>query len=259
MKTKHKWLFILSLAGAFGLSLLYIFAPPAEIIPALLLECGQNTLCAVAAAVLACTGGVPLFPPHKPTRLGVAAILCTAAVALNNFPWEALFSGTLRVSAPVVAVFLFALVCLSTAVLEELLFRGFLLPLCASRMPGGRRGQFGAVLLSSAVFSLAHLLNLATGAGVGATLLQVGYSFLVGCAAAVLFLVSGTLAAPILFHAVYNFGGRLFYRLGEGVTFGIPTVALTAALVTVSAVLLFFTLFCGAGDRTAARFFSQKG
>lgn len=218
------------------------------------LEAAETTLLAVAAAVLCARSGLPLFGR---ARLSPYLGLCVALgflVAVNNLPWLALASGRAWVSAGGGESALFALLCLATAAFEELLFRGFLFPLCLRRLRGSARGRIGAILLSSGVFALAHLLNLIGGAGVGATLLQVGYSFLVGCAAAVLLLITRNLAVPMLFHAVYNFGGLLVPRLGQGVLFDGITVAVTALLGAATAICLFFAARGEVASTTAALF-----
>ena len=178
-------------------------------------------------------------------RYTVIASVAAFAVAVNNFPWRAILLGNARVDAPLPAILLFLLLCLAVAALEEVVFRGILLPVLLSRFGRTTRARLSAILLSSAVFGLFHLLNLTAGASVPATLLQVGYSFLVGCAAAVLFLLSRRLGLAVLFHVVYNFGGMLVPRLGSGSVWDTETVILTAVLGTVAAVLMTFAFFCG--------------
>jgi membrane protease YdiL (CAAX protease family) len=175
-------------------------------------------------------------------------------VALNNFPIATLLiHRTATVTAGGEAVLSFLLVCLGTALFEELLFRGFLLPLCLDRLGYTRRGRFLSVLLSSAVFGAFHLLNLLAGADPGATLLQVGYSFLIGCVAAVLCCVTGRLLVPILFHFVYNAGGYLVPRLGQGPLFDTPTVLVTVFLSLGCAALAFLALFEAQAQHTGGK------
>lgn len=165
-----------------------------------------------------------------PRLLRVVGLAAAFLVALNNFPWIALVSGRAQITAAPEALALFALGCLGIGVFEELLFRGFLLPLLLDRLPQTRGGRLWAVLLSSAVFGLVHLLNLFGGNDPMATLLQVGYSFLVGAAAAVLLLLTGNIVAPVLFHTLYDIGGRLISACGTGGIWDTPTVILTAAV-----------------------------
>ena len=240
--------FCFALIGALAVSLVMRLAPPATAALSLAGEATSLALCAIAAATLCARAGRRLFARPAITPFGGLCVALCFLVAANNLPWLALLTGAARVTAGGGEILLFALVCLLTAVFEELLFRGFLFSLCLARFTRGGRGRLAAILLSSAVFALSHLFNLAAGANLPGTLLQVGYSFLVGCAAAVLMLHTHNLVVPILFHAVYNFGGLLIPRLGEGQMFDRPTVIFTAALAILTAALLALSLFWGKKD-----------
>ena len=174
-----------------------------------------------------------LFDAPRPAVRSLRAALPALLVALNNAPVIALISGTVAVTAEVSAVILFAFECVAVAAFEEIAFRAILFRLMLQRFGTGARARFSAVLLSSALFGLTHLLNLFSGAAVGATALQVGYSFLIGCMLAVVYLHTGSLAGCILLHAVYNFGGMLVPTLGQGAfldIWNLPTVLITAVL-----------------------------
>ena len=174
-----------------------------------------------------------LFDAPRPAVRSLRAALPALLVALNNAPVIALISGTAAVTAQASAVVLFAFECVAVAAFEEVAFRAILFPLMLQRFGTGARARFSAVLLSSALFGLTHLLNLFSGAAVGATALQVGYSFLIGCMLAVVYLHTGSLAGCILLHAVYNFGGMLVPTLGQGAfldIWNLPTVLITTVL-----------------------------
>lgn len=174
-----------------------------------------------------------LFDAPRPAVRSLRAALPALLVALNNAPVIALISGTAAVTAQASAVVLFAFECVAVAAFEEVAFRAILFPLMLQRFGTGARARFSAVLLSSALFGLTHLLNLFSGAAVGATALQVGYSFLIGCMLAVVYLHTGSLCGCIFLHAVYNFGGMLVPTLGQGAfadIWNLPTVLITAVL-----------------------------
>ena len=174
-----------------------------------------------------------LFDAPRPAVRSLRAALPALLVALNNAPVIALISGTVAVTAEVSAVILFAFECVAVAAFEEIAFRAILFPLMLQRFGTGARARFSAVLLSSALFGFTHLLNLFSGAAVGATALQVGYSFLIGCMLAVVYLHTGSLCGCIFLHAVYNFGGMLVPTLGQGAfadIWNLPTVLITAVL-----------------------------
>ena len=217
----------------------------AEPCGSLLFDLGAPLFCSLAAFLLWRNPKRANAAPRAPRRAVGIACAAAFAVAVNNLPWIALFTGEARLTAPLPAYFLFALLCLSVAAVEELIFRGILLPVLCRRMAALRGGRLFAVLVSSALFGLSHLCNLFFGADPGATLLQVGYSFLVGCAAAVLYLLARRIGLPILFHAVYNFGGLLISRLGEGKILNTPTVILTVAVGASAAVLIAISFICG--------------
>ena len=82
---------------------------------------------------------------------------------------------------------------------EELYFRGIILK---ALEPKGVHIQ---ILISSLLFSLAHLTYLLTGVGLIVTLFQVFLAFCFGFLAAVLALSNKSLWIPIAWHALHNF------------------------------------------------------
>lgn len=187
--------------------------------------------------------------PLPPRALHIAAIVIAFAVACNNLPILSLLQGSAYLTAPLPDILLFACGCLSVALFEELLFRGLLFPLLLRHFPDTRGGRLLALLLSSAAFALLHLLNLP--AAGPAALLQVGYSFLIGCLTAVLFLLGRGLLLPVLFHALYNFCGMLVPNCGTGLLWDLPTVVLTVLLSLLAAALLGAAYFTGPGRSDA--------
>ena len=106
-----------------------------------------------------------------------------------------------------------------------------------------KRGAFLSIILSSAIFGGAHLVNLFAGADVGATILQVGYSFLIGSMFALAAVKSGNFYHAVALHAIFDFGGLLESKgLIEGVIWTTENMILTAAvglIVCVYAIVLF--------------------
>lgn len=172
------------------------------------------------------------------------ALLPALLVAVNNAPLIALFSGSVGVTAGAEQVILFALACVFVASFEELTFRGIVFPLLLSHFGAGKRKRTAAVLASSLLFGLMHLVNLVSG-GVGETFLQAGYTFLIGAMFAVVLLCTGDLAVCIVLHSVYNFGGMLVPTLGYGSFFdlwSIPAIAVTALIGAAAIVFYLFAL-----------------
>lgn len=241
---------LLLLSLALGALVEYAIPVPAgDVAGALWREGGCRLL--YAAAVCAMLGLYGLRPSRaafcgrKKTAVrpsATVAALLILAVAVNNFPISTLLTGKAQIVAwGALPALVFT--CLTTALFEELLFRGILLRLFLARTGYARKGAFAAVLLSSAIFGAMHLLNLAAGADPGGTLLQVGYSFLIGCACAALCCLFGSLLLPILFHALYNFGGYLVPRLGTGALYDIPTVIVTVLLALICFAAVFYAFW----------------
>lgn len=200
--------------------------------------------------------GVILYLGYRPRMFAGRAraalfILPAFAVAVNNLPILPLVTGGARVTAGVDEIFAYAVESLFIGLFEELAFRGILLLTVVERFGATRRGLFLSAVVTSAVFGASHLFNLIGGAGVGATLLQVSYSFLIGAMCSLVLLLTGSLSSCVLIHAVYDFGGYLIPRLGEGVVWTAPEIALTAAVGVAAAV--FYVCACRQLDPEAAR------
>ncbi|WP_181592592.1 CPBP family intramembrane glutamic endopeptidase [Paenibacillus sp. YN15] len=88
---------------------------------------------------------------------------------------------------------------LLVAFVEETVYRGLILNIML------QKGICAAVLTSSLLFSLTHLLNLMGGQNLAATLLQVAYAFLVGLSLALLYIRHKTLMPLMAFHFLHNF------------------------------------------------------
>lgn len=154
-------------------------------------------------------------------------------VALVNFPLSALISGRAAVVRPEL-IPLFVLKCAAIAVFEEIFFRGILLPVLLERLRKARIVL--AVLISSACFGLMHLLNLFFGAGIGDTLLQIGYTFLIGCMLAVTMVRTKSLWLCAALHAIFDCGGLLIADLGTGDPHDTVFIVLTAVIGVLCAI-----------------------
>lgn len=98
----------------------------------------------------------------------------------------------------------FAALCVTAGICEEILFRGFLMFYLQEVFPG--LGIAGAVVVSSAVFGLAHLYQglagvLTTGA--------------LGVGMAMLYAAGGSLVVPIVLHALLDLRILLIHRPQE--------------------------------------------
>lgn len=177
------------------------------------------------------------------SRKALIITLPCLLIAVNNAPIIALISGSARVTENTVFVLVYAIKCLYIGLFEECAFRGVFFPLILTRTGKDAKGIFLGIILSSALFGLIHLLNLFGGAGFGATMLQIGYSFLVGGMMSFVLIKTGSIWPCVFLHAIYDFGGYLISTAGEGVLWDTPTVVITAVLTIIVAAYIIFMLF----------------
>lgn len=146
-------------------------------------------------------------------------------VCVNNFPIVAIITGSAKLQGQAITYFYYALACLSIAVYEEVIFRGIIYKVIAEK-----KKDIWAVILSSTIFSLAHLIN-AFSLNIAQILMQLGYSFLIGACCCVSFRFSGSIYLPIILHFVYDIGGLLTdYNLVLGNIWDMPSIVFTAIL-----------------------------
>lgn len=162
-------------------------------------------------------------------------------VAFANFPYSALIRGT-AVIVRADLVWLFLIKCLAIALMEELFFRATLVTVLLEFTEKKKYGVFITVIGSAAVFSLTHLLNLFYGAGFGATALQVGYTFLIGCMLAVAFIKTKNVWLCVAVHAIFDVGGLIVGDLGKGPFQDTVFWVLTAACGVICTAHIIYTL-----------------
>ena len=206
----------------------------------------------VFLTILVYLGYKVLYPFKKPFWRGILVCLPAFAVAINNFPIQPVASGLAEITAPPWRIALFAAECLMVAFFEEACFRGvvFLGFLNKRRYTVG--GRFLAIVLSSAVFAAVHLVNVFLGAPLPAVLLQIGYSFLIGAMCSVVLIKTSNIWVCVLIHAIYNFGGAVIEKCGEGEIwnpFSISLTAVVAVAVTVYMTIVFFEIKGSEVDR----------
>ena len=158
-------------------------------------------------------------------------------IAINNFPISAFLNGRTDFTEPLYYVGLFLIECFTVGFFEEILFRYVVLVLLLQRLPNKQKGTLYAIVLSSLVFGLIHGANLLYGAGLGNTILQMGYSFLMGMLWAVVFLRTRNIIYPIILHSLYNFFGQLMFR------FGTVELRYDVATIIVTTVLALFAIY----------------
>lgn len=156
-------------------------------------------------------------------------------IAIDNFPFYSYFSGNMQfIPFEIWDVLLFLCYCICIGVFEECVFRGILFSVLAEHFGNNRKGFLKTYVVSSLVFGLAHLFNLFAGAGIGPTLLQVGYTILTGGLFCFAFIKTKNILCAAGVHAVYNFCGLLLSEqgIGTGIVFDLGTT-LTMLIVSV--------------------------
>lgn len=127
-------------------------------------------------------------------------------VAVNNFPYASYLQGTLVLECKPHELILYLIMSLLICTFEELIFRKLLFQYILKQTKTKKRYSY-SIILSSLIFALLHLTNLLGGASFLPTLLQVGYSFLIGMMLCLTLLVSNNILLCIIIHSIYNILG----------------------------------------------------
>lgn len=135
-------------------------------------------------------------------------------VAVNNFPISAFFQDRTVMIEPAYNVYLFLIESLSVGFFEEIIFRVLILVLLLEQLKDKAHGILKAIIISSLLFGVIHIINFFDGAAFGATMMQIGYSFLVGLLLAVLYIKTKNIWVIMILHALYNFFGQVMFQVG---------------------------------------------
>ncbi len=165
------------------------------------------------------------------------------AVAVNNFPFIPYFSGDAYINDGALPIVVYGLSCLAVGFFEEMAFRGCIFSVILQRIGHKRAGVFWSIVASSAVFGIIHLLNIAAGASVGAVILQVGYSFLIGAMCSIILVRTQNIWYCVVLHGVYNFAGGVVPQCGGGEIWTVPEIVLTTAVaIPVAAYVIYLVV-----------------
>lgn len=183
------------------------------------IEMIKNTVTRLVAGLIACY--VLILLGHgdllkwRFSKKHFLIIIPALVVAVNNFPIIALLNDRASLDEPTYRVILFFIECFSVGFFEELFFRGLVLIYLVQQFSHKKYGLWIGLVISSLIFGLFHLVNLFEGASFGPTVLQVGYSFLMGMLWSVIYLKTGNLWLVMVLHALYNFFGQVMFYLGN--------------------------------------------
>lgn len=137
-----------------------------------------------------------------------------ALVVVANFPVYALATGGANIVRWDI-LWLLILDCALIGLTEELIFRGVVQSLIYSKVKQKRNRAFFTVLYSALVFSAFHLLNIFSGNVLG-TLMQLGYTFLLGGMLSAIMYKTRSIWACVIIHALFDLGGMIVPVLGSG-------------------------------------------
>lgn len=219
--------------------------PAARFLQGIVEQCLVGLALVWLLARLGLLGAARFTPPSQWRALWLGWPL--ALLTLLNL--SSLFGGSLAIdtSRPGLIV-LYVCFLFSIGFFEEVMGRGVVLQAMLRKWGSTRRGIYVAVLASSALFGVAHLVNLATGRlPLLACLTQIAYSLCFGVIFAACVLRNNSIWPMIVMHAAFDFGGSRLRDIAVGgggpVTVANNTApeALTAIAITLP--LLVYGLF----------------
>ena len=97
-----------------------------------------------------------------------------------------------------------------TGLFEEVLYRGLVLKILLRKTGYSKRGIIRACVISSVLFGFLHIVNILAGAPVSETLTQMISAAAAGFFYAVIFVRTGKLWIPVLFHGLLNVSVQIF-------------------------------------------------
>ncbi len=154
------------------------------------------------------------------------------------------FSGTIHLdtSQPLVIIF-YMLVYLSTGFYEEILCRGFMLTGMLRKWGTTQKGIYLAVITSSMLFGLIHLISLLFGRiTLMASLTQVLYATFMGVFFAACVLRNNSIWPAIICHALFNICSD-FNAIAVNGSFGQVSTTNTTLADALSTIIVFLPLF----------------
>lgn len=191
----------------------------------------SRALVVIFAAYFIKACGFNSFAKPQVGLLRILLIFLGLLVCVNNFPVIGFITGNVFLKDNP-KILRYIVYCIAIGVSEEFVFRGIVMPLVGIKFREKPRAPFITVLITSTIFALCHLFNIFA-AGVPATLLQVGYTFLTGGLFCAVYLFTENLIFSIILHVVFDFGGLLFnnpFGIAAGNMWDKYTIIITAVL-----------------------------
>ena len=202
--------------------------------------------------------GSILHPLGNKSLKKLVFVIPAFVIAVNNFPWVSFLAGDCALDAELGDIAFYAIICLCVGLFEELAFRGCALMLLLKKRTATKLSIFMAIFWSSVLFGAVHLVNVFVSSP-GAVLLQIGYSALIGGMCCLVLLETSNIWLCVFIHALYNFAGGVVPRLGTGIIWTGPEIALTAVLGVLVAVYSVYRFFFTLPLDSAEKLFKRKG
>ena len=173
-------------------------------------------------------------------------------VVINNFPIVGIIDGsvTFNPNNDFIKWVCYILVVLGGVLIEELTFRGLILPTLYRRYKAKNNSIFLTVFVQSILFGLVHIVNLLAGSSFSAVLMQVGYSFLIGATCGIAFIKTGNFYSAVTLHFIFNFGGLLYdYNMISGNIWSPLSIVLTVIIAILGIIYALYLVFFNKKDK----------
>lgn len=213
-----------------------------ENLNSLLIECVTRLFGAVLFFVVILFWKLNILKFDSVTFRKYLLIIPCILVAVNNLPTVSLITHRSYIAFEAPLSLLFIVKCITVAMFEEFAFRGIVQTVILEKHHKNFKSVVLSIVVSSAVFGAVHLLNLFYGAGIGPTLLQVGYSFLIGCLCSYVLIQTSNIWMCVICHAVYNFTGQIVPTLGGGEMLNTAQIIITSIIGIGCLLHIVFTL-----------------
>lgn len=103
------------------------------------------------------------------------------------------------------------LLALGPGISEEILFRGIMISYLMKFFRNSK-SIYGILILSALIFGLIHIANVVVGAPLDSSIFQAFYTFALGIMFGAVYLRTGNLLVPIIFHSIIDIIGISFFN-----------------------------------------------
>ena len=144
--------------------------------------------------------------------------------------------GTPRIGA-INGLLYSAALFLSVGMTEELMYRGVIMNFVRETMGEGKKSMIISMIISSVMFGVVHLFNLAYTDDVIGTLCQVGYAMSLGFMLAAVYARSHNIWANVIIHFLFDLSLLIYGEVFKNVTVTVSSLAGEHSIVLISAAI----------------------